>query len=189
MSRAADLRYYDEPWQRLRWNVPAALLLTGLALLAFLWVLAWQPSPPLLPPAIEVEVIEQPPAPPQAAPSLPRAHAVVPKQTPTPPPPQPQQAAPARPVNSGNMGARALYQPMPEIPDSLRSRNIDLVAVARFRVAADGSAQVELIEATPEPTLNSALLDTLAKWQFFPAMQNGRPVASIIDIRIPISVK
>jgi len=169
--------------------VPAALLLTGLALLAFLWVLAWQPSPPLLPPAIEVEVIEQPPAPPQAAPSLPRAHAVVPKQTPTPPPPQPQQAAPARPVNSGNMGARALYQPMPEIPDSLRSRNIDLVAVARFRVAADGSAQVELIEATPEPTLNSALLDTLAKWQFFPAMHNGRPVASIIDIRIPISVK
>jgi len=87
------------------------------------------------------------------------------------------------------MGARALYQPMPEIPDSLRNRNIDLVAVARFRVAADGSAQVELIQSTPEPTLNSALLDTLVKWRFFPAMENGHPVASIIDIRIPISVK
>ncbi len=188
MSRTASLRYYNEPWQRLRWNLPAALLVTGLALLAFLWLLAWQPSPPLLPPAIEVEVIEQPPAPPQPAPSLPREHAIAPKPAPTPPPQQ-QQTAPQRPANSGNMGARALYQPMPEIPDSLRNRNIDLIAVARFRVAADGSAQVELIQSTPEPTLNSALLDTLVTWRFFPAMENGHPVASIIDIRIPISVK
>ncbi len=188
MSRAAALRYYDEPWQRLRWNVPAALLLTGLALFGFLWLLAWQPSPSLMAPTIEVEIVEQPPSPPQAAPSLPREHAIAPKPTPTPPQQQ-QQTAPSRPANSGNMGARALYQPMPEIPDSLRNRNIDLVAVARFRVAADGSARVELIQSTPEPTLNSALLDTLAKWRFFPAMENGHPVASIIDIRIPISVK
>jgi protein TonB len=87
------------------------------------------------------------------------------------------------------MGARALYRPLPEIPDALRRRNIDLVALARFKVAADGSAQVELIEPTSEPDLNLALLDSLKRWRFFPAMQNGKPVASSVDIRIPVTVK
>ena len=87
------------------------------------------------------------------------------------------------------MGARALYKPMPEIPESLQRRTIDVVALARFKVAADGSAQVELIEPTSEPDLNRALLDSLKRWRFFPAMQDGKPVASSVDIRIPVSVK
>ena len=87
------------------------------------------------------------------------------------------------------MSARAIYQPMPEIPDDLRRRNIDLVAVARFRVAPDGKATVELIQPTPEPTLNRALLERLQSWRFFPALANGKPIASVIDIRVPISVK
>jgi len=56
-------------------------------------------------------------------------------------------------------------------------------------VAADGSAQVELIEPTPDPALNSALLETLRKWRFFPAMEAGKPQASTLDIRIPMSVR
>ena len=87
------------------------------------------------------------------------------------------------------MGARAIYRPLPEIPDALRQRRISLVAVARFRVAADGSAKVELIEPTPDPALNSALLETLRKWRFFPAMEAGKPQASTLDIRIPMSVR
>ncbi|HTY79994.1 MAG TPA: energy transducer TonB [Candidatus Bathyarchaeia archaeon] len=87
------------------------------------------------------------------------------------------------------MGARALYKPMPEIPESLRRRTIDVVALARFRVAADGSAQVDLVEPTSEPDLNRALLEALRRWRFFPAMQDGKPVASSVDIRIPVSVR
>jgi protein TonB len=87
------------------------------------------------------------------------------------------------------MGARAIFKPLPGIPDSLRRRNINLVALARFKVGTDGSAQVELIEPTSDPDLNRALLDSLKRWRFFPAMQNGKPVASSIDIRIPVSVK
>ena len=87
------------------------------------------------------------------------------------------------------MGARAIYKPLPEIPDTLRSRNLELVALARFKVAADGSAQVELIEPTSEPDLNRALLEALKRWRFFPAMQNGKAVASSVEIRIPVSVK
>jgi protein TonB len=87
------------------------------------------------------------------------------------------------------MGARALYKPPPEIPAALRRRALELVAVARFRVAADGSAAVELIEPTSDPELNRALLDKLKTWRFFPAMEQGRPVASSLDLRIPISVQ
>jgi protein TonB len=87
------------------------------------------------------------------------------------------------------MGARVLYKPLPEIPPTLRRRAIELVAVARFRVATDGSAEVALIEPTADPELNRALLDKLKTWRFFPAMEQGRPVASSLDIRIPISVQ
>lgn len=103
--------------------------------------------------------------------------------------PPPAVASNAGPPGGGQMGARALYKPLPEIPDALRRRNLDVVALARFKVAADGSAQVELIEPTSEPDLNRALLDSLKRWRFFPAMQNGKPVASSVDIRIPVSVK
>jgi protein TonB len=87
------------------------------------------------------------------------------------------------------MGARALYQPLPEIPEELRRRAIDLVAVARFRVAANGSAEVELIEPTQDAALNRALIETLKKWRFFPALEGGKPKASTIEIRIPISIR
>jgi protein TonB len=87
------------------------------------------------------------------------------------------------------MGARALYKPLPEIPEELRHRHLSLVAVARFRVAADGSAQVALVQTTPDPRLNTALIAALARWRFFPAMANGRPVASTIEIRIPVEVR
>lgn len=109
------------------------------------------------------------------------------------PPPATQSAATGipsvAPPGGGQMGARAIFKPLPEIPDSLRRRSIDLVALARFRVAADGSAQVDLIEPTSDPDLNRALLDSLKRWRFFPAMQDGKPVASSVDIRIPVSIK
>ena len=87
-----------------------------------------------------------------------------------------------------HMSARALYQPTPEIPEELRRQNLEAVAVARFRVAADGSAQVELVRPTNDTRLNQTLLSTLARWRFFPAMEQGRPVASELEIRVPISV-
>src|SRR5580765_4402530 len=92
-------------------------------------------------------------------------------------------------LGGGNAGARAIYQPRPEIPETLRHRSIEITTVARFRVAANGSAQVELTEPTGDPDLNRAVLDALRRWRFFPAIEAGKPVASTLDIRIPISVK
>jgi protein TonB len=89
----------------------------------------------------------------------------------------------------GNTGARAISQPLPEIPEALRHRSIEIIAVARFKVAANGSAQVELTEPTADSDLNRALLESLSRWRFFPAMQDGKPAASTVEIRIPISVR
>jgi protein TonB len=93
------------------------------------------------------------------------------------------------PPGGGNMGARAIYSPLPEIPESLRRQNVQVVAVARFSVATNGAARVELTQPTSDPELNRVLLESLKRWRFFPATQEGKPVASTVDIRIPITVR
>jgi protein TonB len=78
---------------------------------------------------------------------------------------------------------------MPQIPDDLREGTFNSAALARFHVAADGSAQVELAKPTSNPRLNRILLDSLKKWRFMPAIKNGKPVASTEEIVIKIEVK
>jgi periplasmic protein TonB len=245
------IRFRDDPWARLPWLVPAALVLTLLSQIAFLSLLRQPGTRSAVPRPVDVQIVElpatltppaPPPTPPARRPPLPAKPRAEPP--PTPPPPQPEarvevprdptphaaeepttsapeaaatvpvppapaapgtavgpatQAAvaalpPSRapqgaPGGMDNQSARAIYKPMPEIPEALRHRTIEMVAIARFRVAAGGSAQVELIEPTSDPDLNRALLDSLRRWRFFPAMQAGKPMASTLDIRIPISVK
>ena len=52
-------------------------------------------------------------------------------------------------------------------------------ATARFTIAVDGSATVELVKPTQNPRLNRLLLDTLKKWKFMPAIKQGQPVPSV----------
>jgi len=160
------------------------------------------PRPVLAPSEPRIEVPRAPAPPVAEKPVTPAPAATVP----VPPAPSPPSAAPstqvpltallpsrgpqdATPGGTDRMSARAICKPMPEIPEALRRRTIDLVAVARFRVDATGRAQVELVEPTPDPDLNRALLESLKRWRFFPATQAGRPIASTIDVRIPVSVK
>ncbi len=88
-----------------------------------------------------------------------------------------------------NSGARAIVKPMPQIPDDLREDAFSASVLARFHVAADGTASVELAKPTPNPRLNGIVLASLKKWRFMPAIKNGNPVASIEDIVIKIEVR
>jgi protein TonB len=110
---------------------------------------------------------------------------------PAPPPVPPTPLKPASTANNltGNSAAQAIVRPMPRIPDALRESVLNTSATARFHIAPDGSATVELVKPTPDPTLNQRLLSTLARWRFFPAMQDGKPTASIQDIVIKLDVK
>jgi protein TonB len=97
------------------------------------------------------------------------------------------QSSSSQPVSSG--GARAIFQPLPVIPPDLRRHVLNLVAVVRFTIAIDGSASAELVDATPDPRLNQILLDTFRRWRFFPEIADGRPVASILMLRVPVHVE
>jgi len=130
-----------------------------------------KPSP-LLKPALTATPSPSPPAETLA----PRAPAM---------PPAPAASAPG----GGLSGARAVFKPMPEPPPERRRHNPTWVARARFAIAADGSASVELIEPTSEPLLNRLLLEVLRRWRFFPALEDGKPVASTLELRIPVSVE
>jgi periplasmic protein TonB len=99
----------------------------------------------------------------------------------------PQETAPST-SNSGTTQARLLSQPIPVLPDDLREQGYQLTAVAHFKIHADGSIDVELIKPTQNPRLNQILLETLHRWRFFPAMQNGHPVESEQDVRVHFSV-
>jgi periplasmic protein TonB len=92
-------------------------------------------------------------------------------------------------IGGGKLSARALFKPLPDLPEELRRQKIEVVAVARFEVAADGSSAVELVQPTDNPALNRSLIEALRRWRFFPAIEEGRPVASSVEIRIPISVR
>lgn len=97
--------------------------------------------------------------------------------------PQVMQLAP------GRMGPRAIFSPLPRIPDELREEVTDIVAFVRFHVAADGATTVELIRPTNNPLVNRLLLKTLSTWRFFPAMEDGKPVAAVQDLRVYLEVK
>jgi periplasmic protein TonB len=92
-------------------------------------------------------------------------------------------------VGNDSAGARAIYAPLPKIPDELREYDFKSVAVARFKVSPGGTVTVALITPTPDPRLNEILLATLRQWRFFPAMRDGEAVASEFDVRIPIVVQ
>jgi protein TonB len=41
---------------------------------------------------------------------------------------------------------------------------------------------------TDNPRINRIILDTLRTWMFYPALDKGKPVASLQQIRIRLSV-
>jgi protein TonB len=213
----------DNPWRRLPWSLPLALVICAGILWEFGHILERAPVHQTVPASIEAELVDLPPPPvvehlrpeperpkpaPQrakmptpaptapliAAPSAPASEDRTPAPAAPPPPPAPVQptARPApdtRSAGTATMGAQAIVRPMPQIPDELREDAFNAVAVARFHIAADGTATFELAKPTPNPRLNRLLLEKLREWRFFPAMRDGKPVPSDQDVRITFEVK
>ena len=150
-------------------------------------------------PHVSAQARTTPPVP--SKPDMRSAQSVPPAQSaPTVQEPKPAAEPPAGPsseeranatpsaTSSGDATARAIAQPLPELPDDLRDQAYQTVATARFAIHVDGSVDVELIKPTANPRLNQILLETLRKWRFFPAMQAGHPVESRQDIRVHFNV-
>jgi periplasmic protein TonB len=101
----------------------------------------------------------------------------------------PATAPDAAATGSGHTGARAITQPLPEIPDDLREAAYHAIALARFTIHPDGSVDVQLVQPTQQPRLNRLLLTALHNWRFFPATENGKPVESHQDVRVHLVVQ
>jgi protein TonB len=101
----------------------------------------------------------------------------------------PQEKGGGSGLGSDSLGARAIYSPVPKIPDDLREVAFEAEAVAHFEVSYDGNMKVTLAKPTADPRLNQILLTTLQQWRFFPAMKGGVAIDSAFDVRIPISVQ
>jgi protein TonB len=125
--------------------------------------------------------IEKPIA--QASPEAPQTPPA--KPAPSSPPVAPSSSVSA---DTARTGAKAIYQPLPKIPDDLRDEAIKTVAMARFHINPDGTATVELIKPTANPRINQILLNTLKTWRFFPALQDGKPIPSSQDIKVNVTV-
>lgn len=82
-----------------------------------------------------------------------------------------------------------MSQPLPAVPDDLREVAWRAVAVARFAIHVDGTYDVQLLTPTRSPRLNQVLLESLHRWRFFPAMDNGHPIESHQDVRIHFNVE
>jgi len=198
----------DYPWRRLGWILPAVFLAWTSLLWSLGFLLERRPIPPA-PIPIDATLIEVPPpearrpdTPPRAVPPRPvppePAKAVDPEPVPAPSPAVEASAPPAptppptvqpqRRLESDRAAARILYRPLPKIPDELRDQAIEMEALARFDIKADGTATVELVRPTPNPALNRIILDTLKTWRFFPALDGGRPVASTQELRVRLEV-
>ncbi|WP_410818871.1 energy transducer TonB [Paraburkholderia sp.] len=149
--------------------------------------------PPPRAPAPQPHEATQAPAPepaahnPPAAPSTPAPAAVAQAASSTSAPSSGANSS-APPAPSGSSQARAISQPVPVLPDDLREQGYQVTAVAHFKVHADGTFEVELVKPTQNPRLNQILLETLHRWRFFPAMENGRPVESDQEVRVHFSV-
>jgi protein TonB len=140
-------------------------------------------SPPAPPLAQAVPATESAPPAPSAAPA-PEAKAA----------PSASSAGPANDSASsdahasGTSAAYATIQPLPVVPDDMREEAYQAVAMARFKIHADGSVDVTLIQPTQNPRMNQILLKTLRGWRFFPSMQDGHPVESSQDVRVHFNV-
>jgi protein TonB len=208
----------DTPWRRLYWTFPTAVAIWVAILWSFAIFMGNSNERLPEPPAIDAQMIElaEPtqtvntppeklsrPTPPivipqpgieKTAPPSPVEKPVIEPTTTTQISPKalltPSQE-PNKTTNNAtqNIGAKAIYRPIPQIPDELRQDALSASAVARFHVAIDGTTTVELIKPTANPKLNRLLLSTLKNWKFFPSMKDGKPAASTEEIVIKVEVK
>lgn len=98
-------------------------------------------------------------------------------------------AVSAAPITAARFDANYLSHPVSYPPLSRRLGEEGRV-VLRVEVSAEGKpVQVVLKDSSGFERLDQAALDTVSRWQFSPAQQGGRAVASKVDVPILFKLK
>ena len=124
------------------------------------------------------------PAPPvKIAPSPPSVPTEIAKPTPIPKPEPP--LAPAKFEES-----EPISSPSPELPDDLRTENLDKDYIAEFTVGPDGVPEsVRTFQSTGIQSLDRIALETAQKWRFRPAKLGGVATRQTVRLKIEFRVQ
>jgi protein TonB len=139
------------------------------------------PPPKPQPPAVVKAPPERPKPPPRPAPPAPPQTAALP-----PPPVRahgtegtsnvPTEMAPAATV-------RAVVQPKPDYPLIARQLNEEGTVIVTVEVGTDGlPREITLRQSSGYGSLDQAAIEVMRRWRFAPAIHNGHPVATTVDI-------
>lgn len=89
----------------------------------------------------------------------------------------------------GGGGPRAIYAPVPSIPDDMRDEVMQATAVVRFHVSRDGESHATLITSTDYSELDELILETLQRWRFSPAVRDGVKIDADAEVRLLVTVQ
>lgn len=149
-----------------------------------------QPAPPTPDPVQEVALLPEPKVPVQKEGILPKQ-----KTKPAPPPAAetlPTTGTPAEDAqknvaaaNTANTSAQPLHNPAPVYPALARRKGREGTVMLLVNVSPQGKAdEVHIATSSGFEQLDNAAQETVQKWQFIPAQQNGQPIAT--TLRLPI---
>jgi TonB family protein len=134
-------------------------------------------------PVTPADVMEAPPtvrATPTAAGSL---LGLVNNQTSVPAPPKPAAAAPAAKIGGQLVPARVVARVDPEYPKLAREAGASGVVELEATISADGRVKNPHV-IHGNSMLQKAAIDAVMQWRYQPALLNGKPVESPVEIRL-----
>jgi TonB family protein len=80
-------------------------------------------------------------------------------------------------------------QPLPVLPDDLRTRDFSGQALILFQIDTQGNAEPHLLRSTGNARIDGLALDAARCWRFHPALREGRPVADQFQVEMDINVR
>jgi len=79
---------------------------------------------------------------------------------------------------------KVLYNPEPEYSDRARRKKESGVVVVKLVVGIDGKPRDLRIVTSQVPDLEKNVVDAVKAWRFKPAMKDGKPVATEIEVEV-----
>ena len=97
--------------------------------------------------------------------------------------PVPEKKRPAPPVGGRLQAAEILERTLPEYPALARQQG--LFGTVELEALVDEEGRVRNVRVVRgAPVLGAAALKAVLKWKYKPALLNGKPVASPVEVRI-----
>ncbi|MGY1520177.1 energy transducer TonB [Luteimonas sp. A482] len=94
-----------------------------------------------------------------------------------------------RPATSADRVAAPIDQPQPEYPAAALRAGEQGTVVLRVDVGADGKpTDVQVAERSRSRELDRAAQRAVRDWTFQPAMRNGKPVASVVQVPVDFTI-